>query len=114
MSTSDRGGIQALLVAEQDAQQIVANARSAKFNGFVAPSLTMTEITFMLDSGVADGIVSFVISLLRPSRAHGQGVLDYAAVSRISCALYLFSTVLSLDNANLKLQLREGSHVCRR
>jgi len=30
MSTSDRGGIQALLAAEQDAQQIVANARSAK------------------------------------------------------------------------------------
>ncbi|XP_024396354.1 uncharacterized protein [Physcomitrium patens] len=30
MSSSDRGGIQALLAAEQDAQRIVANARAAK------------------------------------------------------------------------------------
>lgn len=64
------------------------------FNGFVAPSLTVKENTFMLDSGVADGIVSFVIPLLRLSRAHDQGILDYTAVSRISSALYSFSTVL--------------------
>jgi len=61
MSQSDRGGIQALLAAEQDAQHIVANARAGKHHSSFLFFPIMLNFLLFLDSAAVSRLIICIL-----------------------------------------------------